>query len=454
MIKRRTFISIIMTLICLILSNKYWLIFKTKTSVHFDFEIFIIITVLSFLLIYKLTDYLADFKTTKRKSRIDIVFLLLFFIMLFVPMMHIDTKSTKSITENRSLAKYKPLFNEEHKINYNYGNDFNSWYNDRFYTRNCLVKLNKKIRYNMAKNYYSLNDIWLNKKNNCMEHSIITEETLFSKKELNESVRNVKRLKQYCDNNNIKLYIIIVPQKSELYQNISAPVTKIIDNRKKTIQMKNYIKKHTGVEIIYMYDQLKALSKKEWAYFKTDHHWTDEGAYLGYLSIMEQVKKDFPNIHITGRDEYNYKYSNKVRVNPIDMYHEGYTYKRIGLKNKNIFDTEYKYFVYKNADNIEFDYKEFDEGYQFLNYKNPIEAPNLVLFGDSFTLNLLPILPNSFHYTENIYTHLIKGIGTKGKLKRLNIKRFEDEITAKNTDVLIICFCEIEKLNFLYRKGE
>ena len=88
--RKRTFLSIFLTVLFILLSNKFWLIFKTKTSAHFEFEIFTIILVLSFLFFYKITDYIADFKTIREKSRIDIIFLTIFFVFLFIPMSHVN----------------------------------------------------------------------------------------------------------------------------------------------------------------------------------------------------------------------------------------------------------------------------------------------------------------------------------------------------------------------------
>ena len=86
----------------------------------------------------KLVDFIAIFKSIKNKPRIEILFLAIIIIMLFLPMCHIDKKD-KSRSENRTLAKYKP-FIQDNKINYNYGRDFDNWFNDRFFLRKPVVK--------------------------------------------------------------------------------------------------------------------------------------------------------------------------------------------------------------------------------------------------------------------------------------------------------------------------
>ena len=69
--------------------------------------LFISVLILSFLLSYKLVQYVSKFKLLEHNSRIDIVFVVVFLMLLCVPMSHIST-AEKSEQENRMLAKYFP----------------------------------------------------------------------------------------------------------------------------------------------------------------------------------------------------------------------------------------------------------------------------------------------------------------------------------------------------------
>ena len=79
-----------------------------ENNLNVDFYAFVIIATAYFLVTYKLLKYLSRFKIEQHHSRIDIVFLVSFFILLFVPMLHISD-AEKSEQENRMLAKYTPL---------------------------------------------------------------------------------------------------------------------------------------------------------------------------------------------------------------------------------------------------------------------------------------------------------------------------------------------------------
>ena len=87
-----------------IVNIEYKKTLNVKSSIKFDFKLFVIILILTFLLSYKLSDYVADFKSVKEKSRIEILFLTIFFIFLFIPMSNIN-QGDISKNENRTLAK-------------------------------------------------------------------------------------------------------------------------------------------------------------------------------------------------------------------------------------------------------------------------------------------------------------------------------------------------------------
>lgn len=88
-------------------------------------------------------------KNIDKQSRIDIIFLTIFFTFLFIPMSKINQDEISS-QENRMLAKWQPLINEDREINYNFGKDFNEWFNDRFYLRNNMLYLYYK-NFNLIK---------------------------------------------------------------------------------------------------------------------------------------------------------------------------------------------------------------------------------------------------------------------------------------------------------------
>ena len=427
---------------------------KGRAKVNFEFEVFIIILVLSYLLSYKIVDYLADFKTLKKRSRLEILFLLLFFSILFIPMLNINTLGKVSKAENRTLATWQPLISKDGNINYMFGKNFDSWYNDRFFMRDILVISYMDLCYNLASNYYETNNVFINKKTNWMGNSKVPSNDLYTIDKMKTAAANVKRLQAFCNKNNIKLYILIAPSKYAIHQKDFYPLLKPSKEYNKVRKMIDYINKETGLNIVYPYNELQELAKKDYAFFKSDHHWTDEGAYIGYLQLMQQIKKDYPNIYIASEKDFDYFYSNKIRVCPDLPLHRGRTYERISLHKDNYkaLDTDYKYFQHKNYKKAKLTVESFGkENYHLKHVDYPLNAPKLLLWGDSFGENLMQPIIYSFKDTERIYTYAPDG--QESTLYRtMNIDRFEQYIKDNHTDVFVVCLSDIKRLQYLYKK--
>ncbi len=448
--KKRYIIAFIITLIILFITNRFWIEFKAVHHTHIEFYIFTIIFVCGYLLSLKLTEYLADFKNLKNQSRAEIVFLALFFIMLFVPMSHIDFNTIKSEKENRVIAAYKPLFLPKNEINYNYGNDFNNWFNDRFYLRPVIVGFYNDLKYYIADRYYVTASGFLNKKNNWIVTFFELNKYQYSKETYTAIINNLKTLENYCEKNNIKVYILIAPRRNEIIKNELYPIKYNNNNEKVTKKYINKIKKEKKYKILYPIDILKKSQKGNKLYFKSDTHWTDEGAYLAYLELIKLIKADFPSVKISYADDFDYLYTNKVMVLPKEGFHNGLAYRSLGLNDENVLDTDYKYFVYKKlrtADIFEYAHIDREPRYNKYDYKyNNNTNLKLFLFGDSFDLNLMKFLSTSFDETKAIYTW----VGENKDLPRFNLKKYEEGIQEIKPDVMVLCFSSIFRLQFLF----
>lgn len=401
--------------------------------------IFISILVLSFLLLYKLADYIADFKITKHYSRIDIVFLIIFCIFLCIPASHIS-KDKKAKFENRYLAE-KAVLIDHKKLNLNYGKDFNAWFNDRFNMRYRMMKWNTIITCNLSEDYCKNGGVTLYKKGNLFYRSSYFG---FPKIEGNKQeildtyAGNVNKLQKYCDDNNIKLYILIVPRKAEFFDYPLAdkrnyepdPAEEIIE----------YLKTHTKTAIIYPKAEMKIANKETPVYFKTDHHWTKKGAYVGYYELMKAIKKDFPSVQILEESSLEKYYDNRVSEWWNREFNVGQTYKHLGLPKcyaKKILDTPYLYYKNPYRDKLQTDVKLAsipEIGYtstqdnQFY-YPEGLDKKVMVI-ANSFAANLMEFLPYSFKYTVRYYDNH----------RYMNLKVYEDAFNKYKPDILVINF--------------
>lgn len=250
-----------------------------------------ILSILSFLFFYKINDYIANFKTLENNSRIDILFLLIFFIWLFIPMSHISNENNLKI-EHRKSAEFKNFIIDDN-INYEFGKNFNDWFNDRFFLRDDLVELFNKTSVSLLKENSRayIDKDWIFTKNEPINK--VTKEDMDSLIEFNK----------FCEQNGIKLYILIVPTKNDVYFSKKSHIIQNKGQQDFQYMLDGY---KNELKIVYPYDKLIQHKKDDYMYFKTDHHWTDNGAYIGYSELMKIIKKDFNSVKVQTPDDYTF----------------------------------------------------------------------------------------------------------------------------------------------------
>jgi hypothetical protein len=427
--KKRYIISTILTGVILGISSKIWLIHKGIHHYRFEFLTFLIILICGFLGAIKITQYLVDFKEIKHKSRIEIIFLAVFFTMLFIPMSHISKKDVSKY-ENRTLAKWHPLILKNGQFNYDFGKNFDEWFSDRFGMRKVLVPLGNRI--------------YKNSKNEIKKY-IIDTKTLFiygnghfivpSKDELLKNFESVNRFNTYLQENNIKLYVLLVPNKYQVH----TPSFQKVNDTEMTETIKE-LNKQYSFKIIYPLEELKEASKKDSIYFKTDHHWTDYGAFIGYQKLMKEIQKDYPNVKIAKENDFDYFYRKDVRSDFGRDFHEGETCRQLHVPedecNKSL-NVDYKYFKHKDVDNLQTEVIEepFHRG-KIFQYPNGTNL-RVMLLGTSMSEDLSEILPYSFKNTYRLRINDVKKLPTSEEYKIM--KLYKNRILDYKPDILILC---------------
>ena len=87
---------------------------------------------------------------------------------------------------------------------------------------------------------------------------------------------------------NVKFYNMLVPTASEFYSGDT--YSSGVHSQKKVIKS-SYSQMDKNVKTIDVYPYLEKATD-EYIYFRTDHHWTARGAYLGYLAFCKASKNE------------------------------------------------------------------------------------------------------------------------------------------------------------------
>ena len=372
-----------------------------KSSTKFDIKVLIVIAVLSFLLSYKLTSYLADFKTLNNASRMDIVFLVIFFILLFIPMSHIDTQSDTSEKENRTLAKYEPFIKDK-TINFDYGNDFEKWFNDRFAGRSSTIKIFGSVKYKLNSNYNDKfmlkgKDDWLFLSLNNSEKNYLNLDK-FSKEDLQKAVDYLVSIDKYCKKHNKKFILVICPDKNKIYGEYYPDLylKNISDTKSRANQLIAELKKN-NVDVLYLYEVMQNNKNNKYnslLYYKNDTHWNHYGAYLGYIELLKKigikpvsVTFNEKEIHENGDLNRRYSFVKKEK--------EEYLYPKIQKPTAQC----------TKKSNPKHD---LTSGHEDVICKADNKNPKVVFYRDSFTGALLPYLQESFKTSKYYWTNQVR----------------------------------------------
>ena len=435
--KKRYFIALGLTLWVLYITHHGWMGYKNAPA--FDPMLLIIISVLSYLAGLKITSYLADFKNLQHKSRIEIIFLAIFFIFLFIPMSKIN-QDAKSETENRYLAKYKPLITKEGQLNLSFGKDFENWFNDRFAMRKELNLLASKknllngVRTN-DKGVYFVKTKWFLLKSQLKKPEI-------SDKRKQAITHQLELFNNFCNDNNIKLYVLIVPSAATIYKDVAGSFY----NEKSELDLVEFINElqDTDVKIIYPLKTLRLASKKNFVYFKTDWHWTEYGAYTGYRALFNEIQKDFPELKPVSLNEYKSTKSNKIRSDWNRDFHEGEMIMFVFPELKNnldkVLDTEYTYYTNKNekllniriTDKVKNKQKNF-----YYPYGSNLKALEI---GTSMNENLTQFTPYNFKHLKYIRLNNVKDLKNGEEYKIM--KYYRKRILNYKPNLIIFCITE------------
>ncbi|MBR1757072.1 MAG: hypothetical protein IJ738_05875 [Alphaproteobacteria bacterium] len=281
--------------------------------------------------------------------------------------------------------------------------------------------------------------IWI-KNNNWIYSEWDIKQKKFEENKTVAIIKQINLLNEFCRENNIRMYMLIVPSKESIYARFLPMEYQKIIKHNQFNQYINSLISSLDVPTVFPYDELHQASYKDFVFFKQSHHWTDWGAYTGYLALMEVIKKDYPNIHISTLDEYNISTSKLLREDWGREYGIGQTTRLLYINqkyaHKNLLKDNYTYYDHKNEIKPIVTEADF---YKTKYFKNPqqAKAPRVLLTGTSMNEDFLQFLPYSF--SEIKYYRLNNVLKVQGSETFKLLKRYKKDILDYNPNILILC---------------
>jgi len=326
----------------------------------------------------------------------DITTFVILIVLCVLPIAYLD-KSKASSFENRNLAVFKTLY-EDKKLNLNFGRDFNTWLNDRFTGRTFVMQANtvlKSLTDGKVGNdkVYAGKDKWYFRKD-ILKSIVHYKEN--DEKRFEQTKAALSRFSNFCQKNKSDLYILVMPSNEEFYEQYLPGV----ELRKKKFSFGPTIEKlknETGIKIIYAKDTMQGAQKEGLTNYKTDHHWTQLGAFRCYQRIMDEISKNYPYIHTLTDDDFvitdrhcswDFGFGTQFETLNIPKSLRKHFYPQ---------DAYYKIFGYRKP-------KDLSREKEIMLNKNGIDKKVLVL-GDSMTDNIIKFFWDTFSTTELYYEY-------------------------------------------------
>ncbi|SFE72458.1 DHHW family protein [Peptostreptococcus sp. D1] len=231
-----------------------------------------------------------------RKDSLDFKFFRVlsvgFVVVLFVVMLlNIITPTSKtSVAENRELQQ-RPSMSLSRLIDGKFASEYTKFLSDQFINRDGLIKLKAKLDLMLGKK--EINGVYIAKNDYLMEG--------FKRSDDSSTLSKLSEINKFTSNNTgLKVSMMLVPNKAEIYSNL-LPKSNPNDSQKEYV---NFVKKNldSKIKLIELFDVFEKNKNNIDLYFKTDHHWTTDGAYLAYVEYCKTLNLEPINENMLERN--------------------------------------------------------------------------------------------------------------------------------------------------------
>ena len=293
--------------------------------------------------------------------------------------------------ENRTLAS-KPILSID---NYSeYPDLYESYYNDTLAFKNELTNLNSRIKYNLFN--ISSNDAVIKGEDNWLFYNSKYKDdgdvladyqrtNYYSEEMLNKFKDALNAKKEFLDNLGIEFYVYIASNKEEIYSEYMPDYYVRLKEESKTDVLVDFLRENTDVNIVYPKETLIENKDKYQLYYKSDTHWNQYGAYLGFRDLMSAMGEETPALDELTVDE-NLKNDGDL-ANMINM--------SLELKEINP--------IVNYRKDIKIELVE-DKGKLMNRYETSnLNGKKLITYRDSFWINMAPFLAREFEESAFIW---------------------------------------------------
>lgn len=313
--------------------------------------------------------------------------------------------------ENRDMAE-KPVLSID---NYeNFPEEYEKYYNDNLPYRSQMIQFHNSIDYFVFgqpsnKNVAIGSDGWLfyceDSQENPIEQSL--GYWLFTEAQLEQIADNLVATQKVLESRGIEFVLFIAPNKATIYNEYLPKYYSVQDEVTSVGQLVSFLREKTSIRVVYPREALLA-SKSEFPdiilYQKLDTHWNNAGAYIGAVSLANELGIEIPLLN-----EVKLERVNGSSGDLTDMLN-------ITIENGNIdYDIS-------EINGLNTECEKFDFSTEFLYHTARADKRRLFVRMDSFSIALAPSLATQFENSRFVHKNYFN----------------QDQIFDYGTDVFVL----------------
>ena len=251
---------------------------------------------------------------------------------------------------------------------------------------------------------------------------------------------------EWCEENGIKLYFVIAPNKNTIYPEYMPESVKKAEN--KTVDaVIDAIRENTNLTVIDTREGLLAAKEQypdENLFYKLDTHWNNHGGFAAYSQIMDVIRQDFPNAVKWSRDDYQIDYFKSYfkdqayylgwydtmqEDGPVYTRRDGHLPTLTKRRDSGPYGQFFHAYIHEDGYRDKTDYCVYQNDYVS-------DAPSVYVIRDSFSIALVPFIKDSFSTSVFNWT----------------LSFNQEDILKNKPDIVIMEIVERSLLDFLSGK--
>lgn len=199
-----------------------------------------------------------------------------------VLMLNLIVKDRKFSPEENRVLQTEPNFTISHYLDGRLESEIDAYSNDQFFARKGAVRV--KTSADVSMGVLEANGVY-----RCKDNYLMEDISSPNRKYVDNSLSAIKEFKERY--NNIGMSFILAPNTANILSDKLPNAVKLSNQNK---YMDDFFSKlsATGVKTVDVRKPLIEASKKRQIYYRTDHHWTSDGAYVAYSKLASDLGMD------------------------------------------------------------------------------------------------------------------------------------------------------------------